>query len=303
MWSFLFSLVVLSANPDPGWFSARESDIEDAKCLPARVPEATELWTEIATNFSVDELEATFNDLHTEFPVQLKGEQRKKEIYVQLLQDYLGNEGVLLAFIHIEFGFNAVQFSRIEQESLYLAFSAMPKGFHSPKKNMKLKRVEMIDQGVLANATLSFSNLWLMQNGAKRIYTVIHELAHLFDFDASDSENWRNISGFPRIISKNPQLKESTLVSKYAARNQWEDFAESVSAYRLNPWRLLLASQEKYDWIRWQVFGGKQYLRMADCDVESIFSEVSDELRDEKIRELVPYPYIAGALKVAKMFY
>ena len=48
-------------------------------------------------------------------------------------------------------------------------------------------------------------------------------------------------------------------VSDYARTNQSEDFAESYAAYIRDPEGLAFQSQEKYDFMRDYVFGGREY--------------------------------------------
>jgi len=48
-------------------------------------------------------------------------------------------------------------------------------------------------------------------------------------------------------------------VSEYAKTNQFEDFAESYMTYIRDPETLLFASPEKYQFMRDEVFFGREY--------------------------------------------
>lgn len=56
-----------------------------------------------------------------------------------------------------------------------------------------------------------------------------------------------------------------TAVSRYAATDVMEDFAESVTAYRYSPARLKAASPARYAFLRKELFEGREYLAPKRC--------------------------------------
>lgn len=270
---FIFVGVLPSADAyqnDEEWFAAEDWDLYKAKCLDPVPMDDEILWQKILEKFDVDDLETAFGDLNPELKTRLIGTDRTTENYAKLLQTGFEDKSGLLVWLRLNFGFNGLLFRKEELESLLVGFKAFPEGFRAPKENLLLKRVRKIDDGVLANATLTFSGLWGSSPYPKRVYTVIHELGHRLDFGASDSVEWQKIRGMK--------------VSEYAEKNQWEDFAESVAAYRLQPYRLK-SSPEKYEWIRWQVFGGQEFIHDSDCETKSVLSPV-EEISNSDVEEL-----------------
>lgn len=260
------------------WFSAGYMDVQTAKCLSRVGRSETEIFEDVYRRATMEDLEQAFVDLHPTLKLKLRAADRKKTSYASLIKTRFPESYGRVLSLYLDFGFNAMQFSNSDIQSFYSAVLAMPKGFRAPQNNFVLQRVKGFSEAkVLANATLTFSDYWSAANEGKRIYAVVHELAHRMDFEASDTEEWRNISGFePFLGGPGLQFHAGTTVSKYAQRNTWEDWAESVAAYRYNPERLSLVSSEKYNWIRWQVFGGKEFMNEGDCETRSALTPSTD---------------------------
>lgn len=112
----------------------------------------------------------------------------------------------------------------------------------------------------------------------EHIAIVQHELAHALADKLNKidrSKEWQNIDGGwfynsimsvrddGSIFSGVPKNRKSH-VSKRSMANPGEDFAESVSLYRVDPKRLRSISINKYNFIKIHVFNNKEFLN--ECD-------------------------------------
>lgn len=146
------------------------------------------------------------------------------------------------------------------------------------------------DEGelVLANATIELFDGWSKKPALVRQGALYHELAHNYaynQFQSYDSSNvWLKISHWNE--GKEGELAEAVndsmaghpFVSKYGAANPAEDFAESVSAYRLNPDLLKQTSTQKYNLIKNYVFAGVEYTPGTQCRPKDVNIPVQKEI-------------------------
>ncbi|MDG0817026.1 hypothetical protein [Bdellovibrio svalbardensis] len=120
----------------------------------------------------------------------------------------------------------------------------------------------------IANASIELFDVWNEMTPPIRQYSVYHEFSHNWSYlhanDIDVSPEWLKVSGWE------PQAKKSTRenwrmhpgtqqVSIYAKTNPFEDFAESVSAYRYAPERLKKVSAAKYKFVKDIVYGGLEF--------------------------------------------
>lgn len=133
-----------------------------------------------------------------------------------------------------------------------------------------------VDGGsVVANASIELFDSWTEDNSHMRQYTLYHEIAHnhsnsyFNDYDASkswlDLSQWKEEKPGQFSSDRAQMMRGHPFVSKYGKTNPAEDFAESVTAYRLNPALLKKQSMEKYNLIRFLVHDGLQFEKNADC--------------------------------------
>jgi hypothetical protein len=120
--------------------------------------------------------------------------------------------------------------------------------------------------GVLANATITFAKDWTKYSPERMQSTVFHEMAHNFGSEKNldQDPDWLKISGWEQKEDDWSSSSEK-FVSSYSAQNPYEDFAESMVAYRYDPEALKKASPEKYSFIKERVFAGAEYLSAKDC--------------------------------------
>lgn len=131
----------------------------------------------------------------------------------------------------------------------------------------------------------------------------IHELSHHMDFSKSDKVSFglsevpafMKLSGWKKSVSyktddkgKKVQEEEWThdkgkkFVTDYAATQPAEDLADSAAYYILEPRKLKRIDPEKYNYIKNNLFGGKEYLNEPDLQVdnEELLAECMKDTKD-----------------------
>ncbi|QDK36569.1 hypothetical protein [Bdellovibrio sp. NC01] len=127
-------------------------------------------------------------------------------------------------------------------------------------------------EGTIANASIEVFDVWNNETQPVRQYSIYHEFGHnwaaLHSNSMDVSPEWLRVSGWESSEAKKGQSKHdldwrlhpgSKSVSIYAKTNPFEDFAESVSAYRYAPQRLKQVSAEKYKFVKDVVYGGIEF--------------------------------------------
>jgi hypothetical protein len=179
-----------------------------------------------------------------------------------------------------ELAFNQSRRFRDEElNDIILAFEDLPK--HLRKiglgKNQRLTAFDgeslsqYGDEKVTANAVIMLFPGWAQKSSFNRQYILFHELSHNISSylkKLDESPDWLDFSQWVRKDDDWRALeKTSCFISEYAKRNPWEDFAETLSAYRYNGQMLKMRCPEKYSFMKERVFLGIEYLDPASCRV------------------------------------
>lgn len=217
--------------------------------------------------------------------------------YLYILDEYHMN----LSHLSEEEGI--AKFTRNELLTILGALQILPKeSLKGIKFGRHMKRIKKSKGTTIANATVHLFNLWGEINDREKITTIIHELGHVFsDHIASESADqsvrWAGISNWQwdreslfDVYSAKKDPTMTNFVSWYAKRNPVEDFAESFTAYILNPEYLRDISEEKYVFMRDNVFGGIEY--------NSIFCHFS--ANNNKLNEAIENYNFTSASDIAK---
>jgi len=143
------------------------------------------------------------------------------------------------------------------------------------KRGMSMGKRYDPGNAIIANAMIFFFDAWSQQSAGRRQMETLHELAHFIATQYSLDRNpiWNGFSGWHtekatiegRIYDKDISDRSDNIVSEYGQSSPWEDFAESVMAYRSNPQHLLRISSEKYQYIKEAVFDGLEYTSEDFC--------------------------------------
>ncbi|UXR65378.1 hypothetical protein EZJ49_03815 [Bdellovibrio bacteriovorus] len=144
------------------------------------------------------------------------------------------------------------------------------------------------EENVYADSSMQFYDFWDTESTDMKKYLLFHEIAHNWSdvvaTDLDESQAWLNITGWEKIASfmmvdwKHPHRGDfgyKSWVSQYASINSWEDFAESVSAYRFNPEKLLQASPSRYQFIKSKIFGNIEFRNGKNCQLDSVAQEAA----------------------------
>ena len=105
--------------------------------------------------------------------------------------------------------------------------------------------------------------------------TIVHEIAHHFDFsngDPSRSIDYKQLSGWGSFRYENNKKiydrdSQKQLVTEYAGTNPQEDFAESAAFYVIDPEKLESIDPLKYRFLKDRVFGGKEFKGMSSLEM------------------------------------
>jgi hypothetical protein len=137
---------------------------------------------------------------------------------------------------------------------------------------------------VIANAAGAVFDPIDNYDDAQKIEIFIHEIGHRVSYQlnqADRSKEWAEASGwnFQGFFSSS-NSNTSGWVSEYAKENTAEDFAETFSAYRLDPNYLKKVSPERYEYMKKHVFNGVEFIK----DVCKGRLEVSSSAKNKQIQ-------------------
>ncbi|WP_413613248.1 hypothetical protein [Bdellovibrio sp. HCB-110] len=138
------------------------------------------------------------------------------------------------------------------------------------------------EENIYADSSILIYDLWNKESADMKKYLLFHEIAHNWSNTVSqeldESADWFKITGWKKISAfmmvnwehaHQGDFSNYPWSSKYASVNSWEDFAESVSAYRFVPEQLLQSSPERYAFIKHRVFGGIEFRDGKNCHLKT----------------------------------
>ena len=185
---------------------------------------------------------------------------------------------VPLLFMQRRFGMNgshlgntqASAWKKSELDVVLLSLSDFPEGIlplaeTTPLIHHKRGRISSVDSSVVANATMEVFDLWNARSPSGQRATLVHELGHVLGHmtELDQTDLWLKMSGWN--VSHTAYSKGGTVISVYGESHPYEDFAESVAAYRYNPVVLRKASPAKYNIIKEAIFDNVEYTTEAAC--------------------------------------
>lgn len=213
------------------------------------------------------------------------------------LKEIFGPEvGVQLKFMQQKYGMNGSHlvedatspWMKPELDTILLALSDFPDGLFPVEKSRPIVHVArgLNNDNTLANAVINIYDLWNQQSPEIARSTITHELGHVIARHSGidTSPEWMSkggwavrtkVKGNEKIVVQNNSSKPETMVSEYGMTNEWEDFAESVVAYRYNPELLKHQSPEKYRMVSETVFDGIEYTSKESCQSPNRLSQMA----------------------------
>ncbi|WP_413580461.1 hypothetical protein [Bdellovibrio sp. HCB288] len=233
-----------------------------------------------------------FRDLHSydvtmikANPLSLKSHCDKVICSAQSI--YGPRVGIQLLYMLKHFGFNGSQLRTVnasawrsdELDDILAALSDYPIELYPLDYNRKLihatrgASMKTPEGESVANSTMEIYDFWNKLSLAERQQTLLHELGHVVarKNNLDESAEWLKVAGWVQRNSKGKSgmnyslVDPSKAVSLYGKTNPHEDFAESVVAYRFGGAKLKSEQSEKYEFLKNQVFDGKEYLSPTAC--------------------------------------
>lgn len=219
--------------------------------------------------------------------------------------------GPQLLFMQRKFGLNgshlvareSAPWTKQELDTVLLGLSDLPPGVlplaeSKPFRKSSRPSTTTGGVGVSANSVIEVFDVWNRLPHFTARSTLVHEIGHsLADVTGLDeSERWKSLSGWRttnRIVDGEKQTvsiasRPTTMVSQYGGTDPWEDFAESVKAYRYGPEKLLQASPQKYALIRQTIFNNVEYRSEAHCESPAPYSETMWQSAVNRYRQWSP---------------
>lgn len=202
--------------------------------------------------------------------------------------------GLQMLYLQSEFNINtshysyddSALFTEAELWDIFASLELLPKKVLPFNRNQKLTHYahHMEDKTILANATMGFYDRWSLKKPRNRQYIAFHEYAHNYSSNFIDNltslDLWLEATGWERtaenrdLFKKISEDREAEMVSEYSKTNPREDFAESVAAYRLNPFELRELSPKRYQFIRDYVFDGIEFTHREACEREPFYTSL-----------------------------
>jgi len=124
---------------------------------------------------------------------------------------------------------------------------------------------------------LIYERAFLTPHEFKEVF--IHELGHHYDYVNNESEKdaFRGLSGWNQTIKLGRisynYKNSSSFVTEYSKTDPSEDFAEDFSYYVTNSLWLKLFAKDKYDYIKNNVFNGKEFELKVPESLKAIFDK------------------------------
>lgn len=189
-----------------------------------------------------------------------------KLLYMKLKHNFNSSE---LAFE------NSDRFTNAELDDVIVGLEDLPQHFQplgaSNQRLTHFKRgytLKQYEGTTLANAVVMIFDPWDKKSRLSKQYTIFHEMAHNISTklkDMDESPDWLKLSGWVKKGDDWTAAPTACSVSRYGETNPWEDFAETLSAFRYNGAQLKAKCPEKFAFIKNKVFRGIDYTEVKNC--------------------------------------
>ncbi len=196
---------------------------------------------------------------------------------------------------------NASPLNPSELDAIEQAFSDLPPGFLPEKRVLPIHYDKRPNRGggAAANAHIMLFEYWGKTDHEDQTRILTHEMGHrMADGDGQDldsSAEWLEAAGWtllPEVtrttapsVFTDFEIQGHDTVSSYARTNPAEDFAESVTAYRINPELLKKRSPKRYQFLKEAVFAGIEYTSEKACSQESSLLQQQKKIMADKIEK------------------
>lgn len=189
-----------------------------------------------------------------------------KLLYIKLKHNFNSSE---LAFE------NSDRFTAAELDDVIVGLEDLPQHFQplgaTNQRLTHFKRgytLKQYEGTTLANAVIMIFDPWDKKSRLSKQYTIFHEMAHNISTkvkDMDESPDWLKLSGWVKKGDEWSSAPTACSVSRYGETNPWEDFAETLSAFRYNGAQLKAKCPEKFEFVKNKVFRGIDYTEVKNC--------------------------------------
>jgi hypothetical protein len=210
--------------------------------------------------------------------------------------------GAKLLYMYLKHGFNGSElafensdrFNQAELDNAIIGLDDLPAHLIPLGKNQRLTRfsrgytLAMYGSGVVANAVVMLFDLYERENAQQKQYTIYHEMAHNISTKLGGMDNssaWLKQSGWVKKGDDWAAGKNACFISEYGKTNPWEDYAESLSAYRYDPKGFEKACPTKYKFVKDEVYKGMEYKKEEQCS--PIPSQKLSAIRDDLFNDII----------------
>ena len=213
-------------------------------------------------------------------PESSTGERLNRIELVQELQEKGIFAKSLLAF---------PRFSAEHLRDLLVAVSYFP-SWMNVTQNSDWKNIRIIYRPELrsvANAFIALGPKWLELESLHRQAVIIHELFHRISARmdryayskrwVQASQSWSHAQWLGRRWNLQA-LSQENFVSLYAMTNPSEDFAETLTLYRINPKRLEQMNPLKYEIAKREVFLGQEFKDELSCHFNPLLTDITSKI-------------------------
>lgn len=205
-----------------------------------------------------------------------------------------------------------------EINSFIRALDDLPPHLLPLERSRTMARVNYWLPGLYADAVMNFFDSWgEIANDGDLDMVVAHELGHVASGISGNLQSslhnrpeWLALSGWEDHGDDTwIATSDDVFVSRYARTNPAEDFAETFTAYRYTPKRLMEVAPEKYQFMKTHVFGGIEYLSEQHCQnppalVLELDQMIQEALGEEELSSLLDMDRLRNecAEKIAQKF-
>lgn len=184
-----------------------------------------------------------------------------------------------MLYIYLKYNFNTSEYAFKDSDRFYdeelddvlLALQDLPKQFLSlgaPNQRLTPTFVSNEKGKTIANAVIMLFDEWRKSFPIIRQYTLFHEFSHniAYLFNRFDkSKEWLASSGWIKKGDEWTSAFDACFSSRYGASNPFEDFAESLSAYRYHGAQFKKDCPEKYELLKINIFKNSEYIDLSAC--------------------------------------
>lgn len=207
-----------------------------------------------------------------------------KDVMCAMTNLYGREHGLQLLYMRAKFGFNssalavgetnADEWTTKDMGTVLAMLNDFPQKMFPVMEGSRFIHVNAEGRGGHKMVAESFVQVYLGWHNlpeSQKTTSLAHEVGHIFAIPRKETPEWLNISGWSgkKIDEKKTEWtmgKPEQAVLEYAKTNPDEDFGETFFQYRYNGAKMQARFPEKYEYMKNNVFMGKEFVSRNSCD-------------------------------------